>query len=108
MQSVFDSIVAGNVSVEEIAKFLHDEIKLDCGVDTHDPKADHHRQIEFKAVKEMSAAFLMALLDEFGFKKRRLSAAYTHCAKLSIRLDEKKITYDEIRSKINKIMGAKK
>ena len=56
----------------------------------------------------MSAAFLMALLDEFGFKKRRLSAAYTHCAKLSIRLDEKKITYDEIRSKINKIMGAKK
>jgi hypothetical protein len=48
------------------------------------------------------------LLDEFGFKKKRLSAAYTHCAKLSIRLDEKKITYDEIREKMGKIMGAKK
>jgi hypothetical protein len=108
MQSNFDAITAKNVSVEEIAEYLDNDIGLHCGVDTQDKKATHHRQIEFKAVKEMSAAFLMALLDEFGFKKRRLSAAYTHCAKLSIRLDEKKITYDEIREKMNKIMGAKK
>ena len=108
MQSNFDAITAKNVSVEEIAEYLDNDIGLHCGVDTQDKKATHHRQIEFKAVKEMSAAFLMALLDEFGFKKKRLSAAYTHCAKLSIRLDEKKITYDEIREKMNKIMGAKK
>lgn len=108
MQSVFDSIVAGNVSVEEIAKFLHDEIKLDCGVDTHDPKADHHRQIEFKAVKEMSAAFLMALLDEFGFKKKRLGDAYIHCAELSDRLSRNEITYPKIRAEIEEVFKRKK
>lgn len=108
MQSVFDSIVAGNVSVEEIAKFLHDEIKLDCGVDTHDPKADHHRQIEFKAVKEMSAAFLMALLDEFGFKAKRLGDAYMHCAELSDRLSRNEITYSEIRAETKRIFARKK
>lgn len=108
MQSVFDSIVAGNVSVEEIAQYLHDEIKLDCGVDTQDPKADHHRQIEFKAVKEMSAAFLMALLDEFGFKKKRLGDAYMYCAELSDRLNHNEITYSEIRSEIKKIFARKK
>ena len=108
MQSVFDAIVAGNVSVEEIAQYLHDEIKLDCGVDTQDPKADHHRQIEFKAVKEMSAAFLMALLDEFGYKKKRLGDAYMHCADLSDRLNRNEITYPKIRAEIEEVFKRKK
>ena len=108
MQSVFDAIVAGNVSVEEIAQYLHDEIKLDCGVDTQDPKADHHRQIEFKAVKEMSAAFLMALLDEFGYKKKRLGDAYMHCADLSDRLNRNEITYPKIRAEIEEVFQRKR
>ena len=108
MQSVFDSIVAGNVSVEEIAQYLHDEIKLDCGIDTQDPKADHHRQIEFKAVKEMSAAFLMALLDEFCFKAKRLGDAYMHVCEVSDRLNRKEITYPKIRAKLEEVFKRKK
>jgi hypothetical protein len=50
----------------------------------------------------------MALLDEFGYKKKRLGDAYMHCADLSVRLDEKKITYDEIRAKIKDIFGGQK
>lgn len=102
MQSEFDAITAGNVSVKEISEYLNNEIGLPCS-DNQDPKATRHRQIEFKAVREMSAAFLMALLDEFGFKKKRLGDAYMHCADLSVRLDEKKITYPEIRAEIKKI-----
>lgn len=102
MQSEFDSIRKGNVSVKEITEFLNDEIGLPCS-DNQDPKANRHRQIEFKAVREMSAAFLMALLDEFDFKKKRLGDAYMHCADLSVRLDEKEITYPEIRAKISEI-----
>lgn len=108
MQSVFDSIVAGNVSVEEIAQYLHDEIKLDCGVDTQDPKADHHRQIEFRAVKEMSAALLMALLDEFGFKAKRLGDAYLHICELSDKINRKEITYAEIRAGLEEVFKRKK
>jgi len=55
MQSVFDSIVAGNVSVEEIAQYLHDEVKLDCGMKAQDPKVNHHRQIEFNLTREKSS-----------------------------------------------------
>lgn len=103
MQSEFDCIVAKNVSVEQIADFLRSEIGLDCGM-AAEPKADHQRLIEYKAVKEMSAAFLMALLDEFGFKKKRLTDAYVHCADLSDMLHRGEITYDEISVKMEQIM----
>jgi hypothetical protein len=102
MQSEFDAIIAKNVSVEEISEYLTNEIGLYCGEGTPNDKS-RQRLIEFKAVKEMSAAFLMALLDEFGYKKKRLGDAYMHCADLSVRLDEKKITYDEIREKIKEV-----
>lgn len=103
MQSEFDAIVAKNVTVEEIAAFLQSEVGLECGM-AAEPKADHQRQIEYKAVKEMSAAFLMALMDEFGFKKKRLTDAYIHCAELSDSLHRKEITYDEITMKMERIM----
>lgn len=102
MQSEFDSIIAKNVSVEEISEYLTNEIGLYCGEGNPTDKS-RQRLIEFKAVKEMSAAFLMALLDEFGYKKKRLGDAYMHCANLSVRLDENKITYPEIRAKISEI-----
>lgn len=108
MQSHFDCIVSGNVTIEEIAQYLNDEIKLSCGVDVKDPKADHQRQIEFKAVQQMSAAFLMALLDEFGFKAKRLGDAYIYCAELSDRLSRNEITYPKIRAEIEKIFARKK
>jgi hypothetical protein len=109
MQSEFDAIVAKNVTVEEITAFLQSEVGLDCGM-AAEPKADHQRQIEYKAVKEMSAAFLMALMDEFGFKKKRLTDAYIHCAELSDSLKYGEITYDEITMKMERIMqkGGKK
>lgn len=71
MQSEFDALVSRNVSIEEITDFLRDDIGVDIDAAT-DPRADRERQIEFKAVQEMSAAFFMALLDEFGFKKKTL------------------------------------
>lgn len=109
IQSEFDAIVAKNVTVEEIAAFLQSEVGLECGM-AAEPKADHQRQIEYKAVKEMSAAFLMALMDEFGFKKKRLTDAYIHCADLSDSLNRGEITYDEITMKMERIMqkGGKK
>ena len=83
MQSVFDSIIARTVSLEEIAEYLSEEIDLSIGVADKDPKAGHYQQIEFLAVQQMSAAFLMALLDEFDYRKLRLERAYGYVADLS-------------------------
>ena len=55
----------------------------------------------------MSAAFLMAMLDEFGYKKKRLGKAYGYCAALSDEIGDKKITYDEINKQMVKIMRKK-
>ena len=104
MQSEFDAITAGNVSVEEIAQYLKEDLKLDVGIAANDPNAGHYRQIEFKAVKEMSAAFLMAMLDEFNFKTKRLADAYDYVAALSDKANANEITYAEITDKVNKVM----
>lgn len=107
MQNVFECIIGKYVTLPEIAKFLSNDIGLECGLVADNPKASHHRRIEFKAVQQMSAAFLMAMLDEFGYKKKRLGKAYGYCAALSDEIGDKKITYDEINEQMVKIMNRK-
>ena len=107
MQNVFECIIGKYVTLPEIAEFLSNDIGLECGLMADNPKASHHRQIEFKAVQQMSAAFLMAMLDEFGYKKKRLRKAYGYCAALSDEIGDKKITYDEINEQMVKIMSKK-
>lgn len=107
MQDMLDCITGKYVTVEEIAGYLRDDIGMDIGLAAKDPRATHQRQIELKAVKEMSAAFLMALLDGFGFKAKRLGDAYTCVADLSDRVNRKEITYDDIHKRVEKIMSKK-
>lgn len=108
MQSEFDAMVAGNVNVVEIGDFLRDEIGLDIEVSALKPGLERKRQIEVKAVQQMSAAFFMALLDEYGWGEKRLSVAYMHVAKLSERVSKKEISYEEIRQKVGEVMVSKK
>ena len=70
--SEFKAIMSGYVSVPEIDRFLKSDIKFDCGLCTKDPKADRTKQIEDKAIRDLSAAFIMALLDEFDYKGKKL------------------------------------
>lgn len=107
MQNVFECIIGNYVTVPEIADFLSNDIGLDCGLAVDNPKATHHRKIEFRAVPQMSASFLMSMLDEFGYKKKRLGKAYGYCAALSDDIGDKKITYDEITAQMEKVMGKK-
>jgi hypothetical protein len=104
MQSEFDAIVAGNVSIEEIAEYLETDIKMNIGIAEEDPNADRVRQIEYKAVQQMSSAYLMALLDEFGFKRKRLSDAYGYAAGLSDKVSRKEITYPDIHKALSEVM----
>lgn len=108
MQSEFDAMVAGNVNVVEIGDFLRTEIGLDIDVAALKPGLERKRQIEVKAVQQMSAAFFMGLLDEYGWGKKRLSEAYMHVAKLSDRVSKQEISYEEIRQKVGEVMVSKK
>jgi hypothetical protein len=104
MQSVFDCIVSKNVTIQEIEKFLRDEIKIDVDIISCDPKANWYRKVGHRAVQEMEAAFLMALVDEFGYGKKRLEQAYIYCAKLSDEIASGKLTYAFICNEIERVM----
>lgn len=104
MQNEFDCIVGHYVSVAEIERFLADEIGMRTERAENHSKINYYGQIKLKAVKEMSAAFLMALLDEFGFKARRLSRAYAQVCDLSDRVFKKETTYEEIHERLKVIM----
>ena len=104
MQSVFDCIVSKNVTIQEIEKFLRDEIKIDVDIISCDPKANWYQKVEHRAVQEMEAAFLMALVDEFGYRKKRLEQAYIYCAKLGDEIASGKLTYDFICDEIKRVM----
>ena len=108
MQSEFDAIVGGQVSVEEIAEFLEQDLSFSIGIAESNPNAGHYRQIEFKAVQQMSAAFLMALLDEFDFKRKRLEAAYNHVMDLSDSVGKNETNYAEICAKVNAVIDKKR
>jgi len=100
----FESIIKGYISVPEIDKFFRQEIKFDCGLCTKDPNADRKKKIEDKAIRDLSAAFLMALLDEFNFKGKRLVKICRYAFEINDKILSGEITYDEIRAVLNKAM----
>ena len=100
----FEAIMAGNVNVTEIDQFLCSEIKFSCGLSVYDQKADRCRQIEDKAIRDLSAACLMALLDEFNFKSKRLEKFCHSAFKVNNLIEGGKLTYGEMRETILKAM----
>jgi hypothetical protein len=106
----FEAIMAGYVSVPEIDKFFKEEIDFDCGLCTMDPKADRQKRIEDIAIRDLSAAFLMALLDEFNYKAKKLVKICHYTFVINDKILKNELTYDDIQEKLNKVMerGRKK
>jgi hypothetical protein len=106
----FEAIMAGYVSVPEIDKFFKEEIDFDCGLCTMDPKADRQKRIEDIAIRDLSAAFLMALLDEFNYKAKKLVNICHYTFEINDKILKNELTYDDIQEKLNKVMerGRKK
>jgi hypothetical protein len=86
MKSQVDCIHAGYVTVDEICQILRDEAKMKI-CDSRNPKVSRQRLIEYRVIDELSAAFLISLMDEFGFKAKRLHRVYAVAALFSKKLD---------------------
>ena len=100
----FESIMSGFVSVPEIDRFLKSDIEFDCGLCTRDPKADRVKQIEDKAIRDLTAAFVMALLDEFGYKGKKLEKICHAAFEINDAIMNGTLTYTEIRQALAKTM----
>lgn len=99
MKNVFESITGGYVSVEEIVNYLQTDIKFNIKIINTQPE-NRQRQIEDRTFKEISAAFLMSMIDEFGWKKKRLGKAYQSICNLDGMLKRKEITFKEIDKRL--------
>lgn len=72
------------VTTPDIEQILRDEAGLDldkCHIQAD--KWDHDRRLQYSATDDMSAIFLLSLMDEFGYKKIRLSRVYNVAADIA-------------------------
>lgn len=104
MQSEFDAITGRNVTIKEIDEFLMAELKLDAGLSKKYTSANHYESIEDRVVREMTAAFLMAMLDEFGLKGSALMKTCHHAFRINDKLESGELTYPQIRERLQKVM----
>ena len=100
----FEAIMSGYVSVAEINNYLKQDIDFDCGLCTKDPKADRTKQIEDKAIRDLSAAFMMALLDEFNYKGKKLKKICQYAFDINDKIMNGELRYSDIRAKLAKVM----
>lgn len=72
------------VTTPDIERILRDEAGLDldkCHMQAD--KWDRQRRLQYSATDDMSAIFLLSLMDEFGYKKVRLSRVYNVAADIA-------------------------
>jgi hypothetical protein len=95
VNSQMDCIKRGYVTAAEIRQALMDEIELE--LEPADQK-EHTRakDISAKAVQDITAAFMLSLLDEFGFKKLRLSRWHTMAARMVHAIQFNKVSVEQV------------
>ena len=72
------------VTTPDIEQILRDEAGLDLGkCHIQADKWDRQRRLQYSATDDMSAIFLLSLMDEFGYKKIRLSRVYNVAANIA-------------------------
>lgn len=97
MKSHFECIKSGYVTVEEICQILRDEAKMDIR-DSRNPKVSHQQLIQYKVIDELSAAFLIGLLDEYGYKATLLHRVYSAAAEISEKLDRHELNMQDLEN----------
>ena len=97
MDSHLECMRCGLVTVADIERILVDEGNYGICKEnaTHNSR---EQQIKMKAVDEVSAAFMISLLDGWGYKKVRLARAHKAAGDISVQLAEGKTTLDKLRS----------
>lgn len=103
----FEAIMAGNVNVREIDQFLRNDVEFSCGLSAVDKNASRWKQIEDQTIRELSAAFLMALLDEFYIKAKGLENICHYAFDLNYKLLAGEISYKDMEKRIIKVMSRK-
>ena len=89
------------VTTGDIEKILRDEAGLD--LDKCHIKAaawDRDRKLQYRATDDMSAIFLLSIMDEFGYKKVRLARAYETAADIAHEIRTGAVQWADVRHEL--------
>ena len=89
------------VTTGDIEKILRDEAGLD--LDKCHIKAaawDRDRKLQYSATDDMSAIFLLSIMDEFGYKKVRLARAYETAADIAHEIRTGAVQWADVRHEL--------
>lgn len=60
----------------------------------------HEREIQYRCVDDMSAIFMIALMDEFGYKGKALDSVYDVAAEIAHEIKTGKKTVADLRAEL--------
>jgi hypothetical protein len=89
------------VTTPDIERILRDEAGLDldkCHIQAD--KWDRQRRLQYSATDDMSAIFLLSLMDEFGYKKVRLSRVYNVAADIAHEAKAGKVQWTALKREL--------
>ena len=89
------------VTTGDIEKILRDEAGLD--LDKCHIKAaawDRDRKLQYSATDDMSAIFLLSIMDEFGYKKVRLARVYETAADIAHEIRTGAVQWADVRHEL--------
>ena len=99
MGSHIECIRQGYVTVRDIEKILEEEAHM--VIDHKDiKKFSRIRFIKWRVQGEMIAAFLISLLDGWGYKKVRLERVYEEAARIADGLATKEFTMEDLKEQL--------
>ena len=95
VNSQMDCIKLGYISSADIREILREEIALNLD---YEPQGEmtHERAISSRAVQDITAAFMLALKDGWGYKKIRLSRWHSMAAKMVHSIQSNKLTIEDV------------
>lgn len=86
------------VTTPDIERILRDEAGLDLDKCFKDAGGwTHNRRLQYTAMNDMSAIFLISLMDEFGYKKVRLSRVYNVAADMAHEISTGAVEWADVR-----------
>lgn len=97
MHTHLECIKAGYVSVSQIEDILRQEVAIDLQ-NTPAPGNDLISRSADQAIREMAAAFCISLLDEFGYKSKRMDKACKVVGLVSRLVKAHELTLDDLRA----------
>ena len=92
---------AGTVKTSDIERIIKAETGLE--LDKRHLYAewwDHEREIQYRCVDDMSAIFMIALMDEFGYTGKALDSVYDAAAEIAHEIKIGKKTVTDLRAEL--------